>query len=173
MIGPQTVVAAAHCVGDDARLMRVYFFMTQLSIAGFENYDPKYTRQVTLAWKAPGYVQNSFTNPNALNPADLAVLRLRTRAPREASYFDLNRDPNIVPAGSGAYLAGYGYAAYFPASDKSEGDMKFRWIYQSVLAEDRGVSMIELDGSHGKGTCKGDSGGPVFLPLRPRGLISW
>lgn len=178
LVGPSTVLTAAHCMGkdvlgaspDEVKDLRVIVGRTDLrSRAGREMATSK-------VWINPGYDATT-------NAGDFAIVRLR----------------GMIPSNYALPMAGLGDRSYQPGTGASVygwGDTTGNGTYSSVLRAARVQVMQDsackraypksVDGTYdgasmlcagtqqgGHDACQGDSGGPLVANGRLVGLVSW
>jgi secreted trypsin-like serine protease len=178
VIGPTTVLTAAHCMGDDvlgappnrARDLKVVTGRTNLlSVEGREI-------PVRGIWVNPGYDASS-------NAGDFAVLTLAEALPRSAVIrMAANGDPAYAP-GTGATV--YGWGDTTGVGDYAHGlraarvqvlpDARCQTAYPgSGAGAYRPATMVCAGKAEGgPDACQGDSGGPLVAKGRLIGLVSW
>lgn len=157
-IAPRFVLVNAHCLKGARSDMKVMFFAPSSKASIFATYPPNLTRGIVNTWISPKV--NSYREQD-VNPYDIALLELDQPAPEGVRFFTLSEQTVVPETTSFVYVLGYGYSGV--ASDGERlGDMSLQTVTQSVLPG-RYPGMFVLDGTHGRGTCLGDSGGPVFI----------
>lgn len=142
LVGPKTVVTAAHCIyayGENA----VYY-----AFFGPNAYAPTRKVRITAQYAHPKYNGES---------RDLGVLRLQT-AVTNVVPIELNSTPfSDVNIGQPIRHVGYGITG----AGRSDSGLKRQVSYSLAAYTD----WLLLSGGNGKQTCQGDSGGPAFMTL--------
>ena len=176
VIGPSTVLTAAHCLGEDVlgappvRDLKV--------IAGRGDLMSSAGKEVPVSgiWVNPQY--DSYTNAG-----DFGVLTLASPLPERSVI-------PMAPPGDGAYRAGTAAMVYGWGDTTSGGDYarSLRAARVSVLPDAacesaypgsavgtyRAESMLCAgEPAGGRDACQGDSGGPLVAQGRLIGLVSW
>lgn len=178
IVGPTTVVTAAHCLGRQVLGGPVESVADFRVITGRTELRAPEGREIAVA----GARVNPAYDPGT-NAGDLAVLELAEAVPAD----------HVLPmagAGHSAYGAGTGAAVYGWGDTSGFGDYAYglRAARVTVLADEvcrraypgdsdgryREDSMVCAgDSSGGKDACQGDSGGPLVAQGRLIGLVSW
>ncbi|MEU3722270.1 serine protease [Streptomyces sp. NPDC031705] len=178
VVGPSTVVTAAHCLGRQVLGGPVESVPDFRVITGRTELRAPDGREIAVraARVNPAY------DPET-NAGDLAVLELAETVPAD----------HVLPmaaAGHTAYAAGTEAAVYGWGDTSGFGDYAYglRAAQVTVLADDvcrraypgdadgqyRQESMVCAgDGTGGKDACQGDSGGPLVAKGRLIGVVSW
>jgi secreted trypsin-like serine protease len=160
----QFVAVNAHCIEGDIRDVRIMFGADQVTYEVIHQYPELLTRSVAGYAIPPAF---QFVNRPAFSPDDIAVIRLDRPAPKGTHFFTLNDTPvssSIFPRLS---VMGYGFESAFRSHIdpgrpyEMNGDLHLNVVNQIVLQKNL-PGVFEMDGTHGRGTCFGDSGGPVF-----------
>lgn len=178
LVGPRTVLTAAHCLGRDVLGSSPQGVPDLRVIVGRTDLRGTTGREMATrsVWINPSY-------DSTTNSGDFAVLRLR----------------NAVPAARVLPMAGRGDPAYRPGTPASVygwGDTSGNGTYSPVLRAARVQIMRDAacqrayprsaDGTYqpasmlcagtragGHDACQGDSGGPLVVRGRLVGLVSW
>jgi secreted trypsin-like serine protease len=179
VVGPRTVVSAAHCFGGKALGtswsavpdLRVIWGRTDLSG------DAGQEIPITKVWVNPAYNQRT-------NGGDVAVVTLATALPADAAL-------PVAGAGDAAdYRAGTAAEVYGWGDTSGYGDYSttLREAPVHVLADTECAHAYpgSADGTYeakdmvcagetagGRDACQGDSGGPLVAGGRLIGLVSW
>jgi secreted trypsin-like serine protease len=178
VVGPRTVVTAAHCVSrevlgaDPAKVDDLHVIAGRNDLTGQGGKETA----VSDIWVDPRYDERT-------NAADVAVLTLaRTLAGHEGVPVARTGDPGYAP-GTRATVYGWGDTS----GDGSYADRLYA-TRVDVLADDvceqaypgsatgaydaRSMLCAGVDGG-GRDACQGDSGGPLVADGKLIGLVSW
>ncbi|MFD5628352.1 S1 family serine peptidase [Streptomyces sp. NPDC127072] len=178
VIGPSSVLTAAHCLGPDVLGTSSQQVRDLKVIAGRGDLLSSDGKEipVTDIWVNPGYDSDT-------NAGDFGVLTLSTPLPQSSVI-------PMAPAGDAAYEPGTAATVYGWGDTTGGGDYarSLRAARVSVLADAdceraypgstvgtyEAASMLcagEVAG--GRDACQGDSGGPLVAQGRLIGLVSW
>lgn len=154
IIEKDIILTAAHCVGLSGLAQVVVAFRTSLQSQG-----P--VMQVVERRRPTDFLSRAGSEADW---HDIAVLRLAGEIPagfRPAKF----ASPFQVRDGARVVLAGYGMnMAVAPADDKTPtGSGTLRKVDQVVLKAQFGATETLISLAGGKGSCKGDSGGPAYI----------
>lgn len=153
LIGPRILITAGHCVGSTAWAS----FGRRVSEDGLI--------RVTKQIRHPQYQKKDFVN-------DIAVYVLEKPAPsthRPAILYTGNLEMDQFVA-----IAGFGITIF---GGKNDTGVLRQAEVQVKAVNTRPTPELVLAGSHGEDTCKGDSGGPVYVNtgshFEVTGATSW
>ena len=179
-IGGNAIITAAHCVFDiESPILYITFDVltpTDLNpVYGDKGINSPNARKVTRAIPHPLFDRTKFSKQNlSKEPAaplyDVALLEFEGEAPPMAHVVQFVPNAQVLPLNSGLTLAGYG------RSDAQGGDYGRLYSVTTNLGAVRSKSREIVDGPNSeKGSCVGDSGGPVFTAdtLLLAGIVSY
>jgi secreted trypsin-like serine protease len=133
IIAPRAILTAAHCVDEDAALVRVWLGSgTEIVAEGFTMH--------------PTYAQNASTG------LDVAIVRMSEDLPRTPLPILTSREPTV---GESAVIAGWGRDQNSIPSTLRAGTTTFSAV-DNVSIETRFSQTASA-------ICSGDSGGPIML----------
>jgi secreted trypsin-like serine protease len=168
-LAPDIMAINAHCLHGDIEDMRVVFGAPQITWkAVTEDADGEMSRKVVDHRFYP-----LFSNPmnRKYNPYDIALVILDRPAPEGTKYFGLSSTsvnpttfPKLKVLGYGKSTAVIDETAATQPTYKMTGEQYFSVVRQTVLPIFK-AGVFAMDGKSGKGTCLGDSGGPVFKKI--------
>ncbi|WP_168196544.1 trypsin-like serine protease [Bdellovibrio sp. ZAP7] len=185
LIGPNTVLTAAHCISTKTSNLRVVFGLNIDEILYAREPDIKdlYLHTVSDVKVHPQW-NFEKNQEKASDWHDLAVLRFRGAYPEEftPAEFLQENDLGILQPGVMAYVAGYGVNQ---ASSREVAKDEVVGFDEETLCDDKGCIALKFSGDGTlrwtmapistventelrldeklSGTCGGDSGGPAFV----------
>lgn len=179
LVGPTTVVTAAHCFGETAlgvpwqRVPDLRVIAGRTDLRGVEGHEIALSR----VWVNPGY--DAVTNSG-----DVAVVTLsEPLAAASAIRMAGTDDPQDYLAGTTAHVYGWGditgYGAYSsvlraaPVTVLADEVCEHAYPGAADGAYGRGDMVCAGDQTGAHDACQGDSGGPLVAGGRLVGLVSW
>jgi secreted trypsin-like serine protease len=161
IIDTDLIVTAGHCVGPSPDRMRIVFR---------ENLNSRTGKVVRVT----GYVRDpnyGIGGDSDVDLDDIALIRFDGGLPAGYQAATLLSDSSQLQDGSGVTLAGYGITTGTPRKGANSGAGILREVDTTILNAHYGDTEVEMDQSHGKGACHGDSGGPAFLKTADGNLL--
>lgn len=148
IIGPQHIVTAAHCLTEtSAAQVRIGFGSDGVSSSAIKVVNilahPKFSNGLgdNQANYDIGIIAFEGSLPDGYRPANIA-------------------SPNLNTTGDDKIIAGYGIT-----SDSDKSNFSLNQVIAKIAKFYPQYKELDLEEGTGRGTCNGDSGGPIF-PLR-------
>lgn len=165
LISEEFALTAAHCLESEADTQMFIAFALNRDSISQENIRPVTDFRTSPKWR--GY--QSLRNKEA---GDIALLHFSGGIPVGYRAARIPMDLKSIRNGMYALLVGYGVT-----DEKTRiGLGVLRWTETPVLNKRFSETEVLLDQTNGKGSCYGDSGGPVFANLNGKlrlwGIIS-
>lgn len=202
LISPNHVLTAAHCIGSKPKKMKIIFHVNLDSILGAQNpmLTSYYSRKVTDVKVNPTYKPDEVEQKET-DWGDIALIKFEGSLPEGYHPAQLLTDPSLVQTGVDVTVAGYGVSIVTtePVDPKEVPDIREALEWGEVFCTDEEkltgcVSVImsgdgvlrqthalistvqdtefRLDESKGHGTCHGDSGGPAYVTVNGKLLLT-
>ncbi|POX41059.1 serine protease [Streptomyces sp. Ru73] len=177
LVGPSTVLTAAHCMGRDVLGASPDAVKDLRVIVGRTDLRGRTGREMATrkVWINPGYDATT-------NAGDFAVVKLRGTAPGQALSMAGTYDPSYRP-GTPATVYGWGdttgngtYSSVLRAAQvQVMRDSSCRRAYPKSVDGTYDPASMLCAGTEqgGHDACQGDSGGPLVANGRLVGLVSW
>jgi secreted trypsin-like serine protease len=164
IIAQDLILTAAHCIAEDpskpvpANQMKIIF-------GTHANQPGAAVRQVVSYVVNPGW---TYAIQQA-DAHDIALIRIQGAIPPGFAPAILPTSALNLSPGTTTILAGYGVTNGQHPSFATTGTL--RKVAVSIIGQ-YGSTEVEVDGSHHKGSCGGDSGGPAFV-LQNGNYVLW
>lgn len=151
------ILTAAHCVGQFGNAPIVVAFRTAMDGPGPIIPAMKRTRPSDFLQR----VQSGDTNWH-----DVALLQLNQPIPAGYRPAKLLDDDSVLKNGALVTLAGYGMSVPVAPPEGAQiddGSGVLRKVNQTILKAAYSETELSVSLANGRGSCHGDSGGPVFI----------
>lgn len=201
LIGPNLVLTAAHCINENPSKMKIIFHTNLDKIIGTKNQllTHFYQRNATDSKVNPLYLDPANEDKES-DVGDIAIIKFEGTLPEGYHPAELLSDDSILKRGTDITIAGFGVSNVYtekidPKKVKDLQDaIEYGEIYcydeeltDCVSVEMGGTSELRqthtlissvqetefrLDESTGHGTCAGDSGGPAYVQVEGKLLLT-
>lgn len=178
VVGPTTVITAAHCVGREALGGRWQEVQDLRVVAG------RTDLRVLTGWEVP--IRGVWVNPGfdpVTNSGDVAVVTLASPLPVASVIPLAQRGDRVVRPGTQAEVYGWGdtsgHGTYSPVLRSARvevlDDEVCRQAYPGGAegAYQDSTMLCAGEAVGGRDACQGDSGGPLVAGGELVGLVSW
>lgn len=192
LIGEGIVLTAAHCVFDSKpQKMKIIFATDIMAVMGTSEPDIKAELMRDVSeFKYHEMYNPEEQETNEFDWSDIAIIKFKGTTPSGYKPVEILPDGKSLKVGMTAIMAGYGVekVATYPVEARKVKNLKEAIANGEVICDDdmkdcEEVSMsgdgelretyatvahivrseIRLDESHGRSSCSGDSGGPLYL----------
>lgn len=169
LIAKDIVVSAAHCVGSNVKSMVIIFDVDKDKILGSAQslkdiLKNSKVRQVQRAVVATAWAAHQ-NDPK--DEGDISVIKFAGVLPAGFAPIDRLKDAKVLKKGSVVTLAGYGITNGVTHA----GAGVLRQVQVQISNPTFGATEIEMDQTHGKGACHGDSGGPALINVNGKNFL--
>jgi secreted trypsin-like serine protease len=155
VVDKDLILTAAHCLGSDGRATLAIVFRTTLTGQGPVG-------RVYARLRHGDFLKN-VASPDGKDWNDLALIRLADPVPSNYQPVKFLSDANLVRNDAEVLLAGYGMIyPTSPTDGSSSGSGTLRKASQTVRDAQFAKSEVTIN-LKDRGSCHGDSGGPVYL----------
>ncbi|GGV07777.1 S1 family peptidase [Streptomyces spectabilis] len=178
VIGPSTVLTAAHCMGEEVLGVPLREMRDLRVIVGREDLDTHAGSEVPVrdVWVNPEY--DAYTNAG-----DVAVLTL-SKPLTKAQAIPMARDGDAAyESGTGAAVYGWGDTTGMGHYARTLRSARVTVLSDAVCEQayrgsadgtyTRSSMLCAGESQGGRDACQGDSGGPLVAHGRLIGLVSW
>jgi secreted trypsin-like serine protease len=153
-IGPNVLLTAAHCVGDDYSQLVASFYPTLSCEEGFD--VTKKSIRVSRVARHSGY---NMSLPVAERTDDIALVFLRANVPDGYPIYKI-ADPQAVNEQNKMFLYGYGVVG---EKRGGAGVLRKTTVDSSRFNISVADKKVRVDQADASGFCMGDSGGPGMV----------
>ena len=201
LIGPNLVLTAAHCINENPSKMKIIFHTNLDKIIGTKNqlFTHFYQRNATDSKVNPLYLDPANEDKES-DVGDIAIIKFAGTLPEGYHPAELLSDDSILKRGVDITVAGFGVSDVYTEKidPKKVKDLDEAIEYGEIYCYDEEntdcvsvemggdgvlrqthalISSVQetefrLDESKGHGTCAGDSGGPAYVQVEGKLLLT-
>lgn len=170
ILSESIVVTAAHCVDDDASVLRIGFGTDMDSQDVIVQHVVAY--QVSPIW--------AFRQNQEFNTGDIALVRFEGGLPPGYSKVNFLTDATKLSDNMDVLLAGFGASKVAMKQDPKTGQLaadhelagKLRSVTTTMKNAKYSKSEFLIEASKGKSACHGDSGGPAYVKVDGQEILT-